>query len=271
MTSITRPQFSFTNRPTGYYTYAYLREDGRPFYVGKGQGSRAWDRHGSAKKPWSPPSNDRILFLKWDLSEDQALAHEIYLIALYGNAFKAGGWLTLNFTDGGEGTSGYVYTDELRGVRAEQLRGNSYGANVVWTEDLRAKLSAATVGKKKTKTEAVEKRHDSLHLRHHWRHSEMGDRYASASEMAREVGVRTTGFSRARRGKHSQAHGWQCLDPIKTFEAANVDHVSRIGKAAETRTAKNAAQLGMPVEEYRALPYFKRSQLRKERGLTEAA
>lgn len=107
MTSFTRQ-----NPPTGFYTYAYLREDGRPYYIGKGRNRRAWDRHRNKGRWWQPPYDDRILFLKWGLTEEQAHAHEIYMISVYGNHYVEGGWLTLNFTDGGEGIVGYVCTEE---------------------------------------------------------------------------------------------------------------------------------------------------------------
>ena len=117
---MTRQQFSRQNIPPGFYTYAYLRAEdsdngpkGSPYYIGKGQDKRAWERHGSEGKYWMPPANEQILILKWNISENNAFAHEIYLIAVYGNIF-ANGLLTKNFTDGGEGSSGYEWqgTDE---------------------------------------------------------------------------------------------------------------------------------------------------------------
>lgn len=45
--------------------------------------------------------------MKWGMAEEQALEHEKYMISL----FKPLGWLH-NFTDGGDGVSGYVYTDQ---------------------------------------------------------------------------------------------------------------------------------------------------------------
>jgi hypothetical protein len=85
--------------------------------------------------------------------------------------------------------------------------------------------------------------------------------------MAKEFGVRTSGFSRVRLGIFSQTAGWKCVDPLTEFEAAKVDHAKRVGSAAATRVAKNAAALGMTVEEYSSLPYYKRSQLRKAAGI----
>lgn len=104
-------QFSSTNRPPGYYTYAYLRENGTPWYVGKGTRRRAWDMHGNAERgtEWRPPSNDRILILKWDLTDATARAHEKYMIGVLGNAFADGGLLRRNFTEGGEGIAGFKF------------------------------------------------------------------------------------------------------------------------------------------------------------------
>jgi hypothetical protein len=263
-------RFTRTNTPPDFYTYAYLREDGRPYYVGKGGGTnpqRAWQSHGSAKKRWQPPSDEYILFLKWGMTEDEAHNHEIYMIAVFGNHYVEGGWLSLNFTDGGEGTSGYQYTDELRVVRAEQLKGNDYGSRVDWTPELRQKLSAATTGIKKTKTDAVIAHHRDMARVHEWRHDDYGVVFASSIEMSRRFDVSQSSMNRLSLGRFAQVKGWTCVNPVEQFVPAVVDHDSRISRAAATRTAKNAAQLGMTVEEYKALSYNQRSRLRKERGL----
>jgi hypothetical protein len=119
-------------RPPGFYTYAYLRAKdsargraGSPYYIGKGEGDRAWGTHGGRSAKWSPPCNDQILILKWGLSEDDAHAHEIYLIALYGNALTDGGILTKNYTDGGEGCKGYQWTHGQRRALSQKQLGRT--------------------------------------------------------------------------------------------------------------------------------------------------
>ena len=110
---MTKTKFANRNgqRPPGFYTYAYLREDGRPYYIGKGEGCRAWMTHGHNVK-WKPPANNQILILKWGLSEAEAHKHEIYLINHFGYFYKKDGWLTKNFTLGGEGSSGRVLSED---------------------------------------------------------------------------------------------------------------------------------------------------------------
>jgi hypothetical protein len=88
----------------GFYTYMWLREDGTPYYIGKGKGNRAF-RKGS-------PPRDRILIQEFP-SEEDAFAAEVFLIAYYGRKDLNTGILR-NRTDGGEGVSGYPLTEERR-------------------------------------------------------------------------------------------------------------------------------------------------------------
>ena len=105
-----------------YYTYAYLREDGTPYYVGKGKGSRVYQKH--SKIP-VPPKN-RIIFLKQNLTEEEAFKHEIYMISVFGRKDLGTGILR-NLTDGGEcgGTPGYVCSEERKKQISKQFKGIS--------------------------------------------------------------------------------------------------------------------------------------------------
>ena len=84
-----------------YYTYAYLREDKTPYYIGKGKGKRIY----STNRIYKPPTDEsRIIFLKQNLTEEEAFKHEIYMIAVFGRKDNGTGILR-NLTDGGEGSS----------------------------------------------------------------------------------------------------------------------------------------------------------------------
>lgn len=94
-----------------YYTYAFLREDRTPYYIGKGKGNRAYKRRKTDIKP--PKDKSRILILKQNLTEEEAFRHEVYMIAVFGRKDLGTGILH-NRTDGGEGVSGAVRSDEYR-------------------------------------------------------------------------------------------------------------------------------------------------------------
>lgn len=81
-----------------FYVYAYLREDMlSPYYIGKGQGRRAYQPD---KRGHLPPSNkDRIVFIKENLSNDDALLLEKTLIKFYGKVTEGG--ILRNQSDGG--------------------------------------------------------------------------------------------------------------------------------------------------------------------------
>jgi hypothetical protein len=130
-----------------YYTYAYLREDGTPYYIGKGKGFRLY-----VKKRIVPlPSKDRIIYLKRNLTEQEAIKHEIYMIAVYGRKDLGTGILR-NLTDGGEGTSGRIVSEEQKEIQSLKMSGVNhpfYGKTA--SKEHKENISNALFGKKKSK------------------------------------------------------------------------------------------------------------------------
>jgi len=102
-----------------FYTYAYMRQDGTPYYIGKGRGYRAWVSHSrcAVNKPSDP---SRILILKKDLTEKEAFRHERYMIAVLGRK-DIGTGLLRNLTQGGEGSSGFS-PEVIERIRAARYR-----------------------------------------------------------------------------------------------------------------------------------------------------
>ena len=126
-----------------YYTYAYLREDKTPFYIGKGKGRRAYRPHLRNGKVWLNPADHEILILKTDLSEQEAENHERYLIFLYGRKDLGTGILH-NLTSGGEGTSAFKrkHTELTKQKISKGSKGRTY------TEAQKQKRSQDQTGKK---------------------------------------------------------------------------------------------------------------------------
>ena len=91
-----------------YYTYAYLREDKTPYYIGKGKGKRLFYKYGKNCKP--PKDRSRIIKLKQNLTEEEAFKHEIYMIAVFGKKCDGTGIL-MNIADGGNAPPTYYGED----------------------------------------------------------------------------------------------------------------------------------------------------------------
>ena len=125
--------------PNRFYTYAYLREDRTPYYIGKGQTRRAYQQKG---KPCRVPTDkSKVIFLKQNLTEEEAFKHEIYMIAIFGRKDLKTGILR-NKSNGGQGNSGKIVSEETRKKLREINLGKKY------SEETRAKLREIKGGKK---------------------------------------------------------------------------------------------------------------------------
>jgi hypothetical protein len=126
-----------------YYTYAYLREDKTPYYIGKGKGDRAYKKSKNDIKP--PKDKIRILLLKQNLTEAEAFKHEIYMIDVFGRKDLGTGILH-NRTDGGDGASGAIRSEETKRKLSEAKKGNTNCLGRILSKETKRKQSEASKG-----------------------------------------------------------------------------------------------------------------------------
>lgn len=149
--------------PSGFYVYAYIRDDGSPYYIGKGLGNRLYRKHSSNVA--LPKNRNKIVVLEENLTELGAFAIERRLIRWWGRKDLGTGILH-NRTEGGEGSTGAIVADQTRLKMSQSRKGKphsiEHSANISkssmgkpgtnlgkkFSEDHKAKISAAHLGKK---------------------------------------------------------------------------------------------------------------------------
>jgi len=149
-----------------FYIYAIFRPDGSPCYIGKGRGYRhrvhfyKGAKHDNRKlmriiqdATWSLP----VVKIRENLSEQAAFEIEIALISAIGRGRNGP---LVNQTDGGDGTSGIVFSPERRAAISAVHKGKiisdehrailrKTSGSRIWSDESRNRISVSTRGKKK--------------------------------------------------------------------------------------------------------------------------
>jgi hypothetical protein len=191
--------------PNRFYTYAYLRKDRTPYYIGKGEGNRAYAKH---QKGISVPKNkSRIIFLKQNLIEEKAFKHEIYMIAVFGRKDLGTGILH-NKTDGGEGKTGYIHTKETKEKIGKKHK------NKIVTEETREKMRGK-IGEKSSRAKW-------------WRVTFADGReiiLCGIHTWAKENGYDESAVRKVRRGKHKTHKDIVLVEKLEQAPSQNINPV----------------------------------------------
>lgn len=161
---------------TIYYVYAYVRKKdsktakaGTPYYIGKGSYNRAYVPHNNVPRP----NKSHIIILEKNLTEVGAFALERRMIRWYGRKDSVENpGILLNRTDGGEGLSGAVPSEQSRIARREKMLGKKQSPEEIerkrqrqlgqkHTPERNAKRSAALKGRKLS-AEHIAKRSETV-------------------------------------------------------------------------------------------------------------
>jgi len=130
-----------------YYVYTHSTIDGRIFYVGKGKGKRSIDIRNRNKYWWHVVKKYKAYvttIVRHGLTCAESLRLEIDLIAKLKKKHKL-----CNLTDGGQGTSGRVISNETRLKMSKSSKGNKRSVGRVLSEETKKKIGDAHRGVKR--------------------------------------------------------------------------------------------------------------------------
>ena len=193
--------------PNRFYVYAYLRAENStngaaysPYYVGKGCGHRAFS--GQRVIP-RPKNKTLIVFIQEGLTELDAFSLEVYCIKLYGRINNGTGILR-NMTDGGDGVSGYVFSEEMKRNFSINRKGRKM------SEEAKKKISIAKTGV--SPSQATKEKLSQSHSRNKYELIAPGGKIyicMNLTVFGREHGLSRSDLSSLVRGRRKTHKGWR--------------------------------------------------------------
>jgi hypothetical protein len=203
-----------TQDPRRFYVYLFLRSTGSvhdkkysPYYVGKGSGNRCYGKSG---RPANRPKDiSYIVTVQEGLTEEEAFSLERYCIALYGRLdIKTG--ILHNRTDGGEGRSGYVATEEMKKKISQTKTGE---LNPNWgkthSPETRRRISEGQRGRKQS--EETKQKIALTKVRYLYELIDPDDEIYitdNLREFSKQYGLTNSSLSLVVKGKHNHHKGW---------------------------------------------------------------
>lgn len=158
------------------YEYRLPESDGgHTYYVGQGNYDRPYNPHpykGRKRNPCiKPKDKNQIVIIKDNLTEQEAKDLEIELIAKHGRLDLGEGYL-VNKTDGGEGTNGYIVSEETKlkigeGVKANH--GHKDGLKESHKSKIKKTMAGTRIGSKNPMHGRKQKESTKQKMREAWK------------------------------------------------------------------------------------------------------
>jgi hypothetical protein len=191
-----------------YYVYAYLRDDYTPYYIGKGKGKRSHTKGQGEVRP--PKNKSLIIIIEQNLTELQSFILERYYIRWFGRKDNNTGILR-NKTDGGDGCSGRILTNEHKRKIGISHTGKS---RPPFSDDWKRKIGNSNKGKKH-KIESINKRLDAYFINSKkWLVTDPnGISYtiSNMSQFCRDNNLNPGNMTSVSKGKLKDTKGWKCI------------------------------------------------------------